>query len=238
MKVRAEVARLAEAMSDRNNNQPPMPGVFPDYPAPVVLRGEDGRREMRDLRWGMPSSKKAIMDAAVKRAEKLRAKGSSIDFQELLRMEPDKGTTNIRNTSSAHWKPWLGPRSRCLVPFTSFCEPDQVGGSLKPVWFALDHTRPAAFFAGIWTPNWTCVRKIKEGEVCTDLFGFLTTDANDEVAAYHAKAMPVILTTKEERDLWMSDACWEEVKHLQRPLPAGSLKVVAQGERQDTILSV
>lgn len=65
-------------------------------------------------------------------------------------MEPDKGTTNVRNTTSQHWKRWLGPESCCLVPLTSFSEPDQVGGSLQPVWFALSEERPLAFFAGIW----------------------------------------------------------------------------------------
>ena len=28
----------------------------------------------------------------------------------------------------------------------------------EPIWFALDSTRPLAFFAGIWT-RWTCIRK-------------------------------------------------------------------------------
>ena len=99
-KGRDEVTRLIRAMTDKNNNQPPMPGVYPDYPAPVVLRGETGAREMRDMRWGMPSSRKALLDAATKRADKLRAKGQMVDFGQLLKMEPDKGTTNIRNTAS------------------------------------------------------------------------------------------------------------------------------------------
>ncbi|MCR5879537.1 SOS response-associated peptidase [Phenylobacterium sp. J367] len=231
-KGRAAIAALARAMTDRNHNQPPMPGIFPDYPAPVVVRGEDGLREMRDMRWGMPSSKKALLDAATRRADRLRAKNQAFDFNELLRMEPDKGTTNIRNTASRHWQPWLGPANRCLVPFTSFSEPDQVGGSLKPVWFALGEDRPAAFFAGVWTP-WGCVRKIKTGWEDCELFGFLTTDANAEVATYHSKAMPVILTDPAEWDLWLSDAPWAGVQHLQRPLSDGALTVVAMGARQD-----
>jgi putative SOS response-associated peptidase YedK len=38
------------------------------------------------------------------------------------------------------------------------------------------------------------VRKVREGEMTNDLFGFLTTDPNAEVRAIHPKAMPVILT--------------------------------------------
>jgi putative SOS response-associated peptidase YedK len=62
------------------------------------------------------------MDATKKRAEKLQAKGKTVDFKELLRMEPDGGTTNIRNVQSKHWTRWLGPEHRCVVPFNSFSE--------------------------------------------------------------------------------------------------------------------
>ncbi|MDZ4369808.1 MAG: SOS response-associated peptidase [Phenylobacterium sp.] len=230
-KSRAALVAIARAMHDRNNNQPPMPGIFPDYAAPVIVNGPEGR-EVRDMRWGLPSSKKALFDAASKRADKLRAKGQDIDFDALLKMEPDRGTTNVRNTTSRHWQPWLGPANRCLVPFTSFSEPDQVGGSLKPVWFARSEDRPIAFFAGIWTA-WGCVRKISVGWEDIELYGFLTTDANAEVATYHSKAMPVILTEPEAADLWLSDAPWDAVKHLQRPLPDGTLQVVAMGDRKD-----
>lgn len=75
-KSHAEVARMARALKDRNDNPPALPGVHPDYAAPVVVNTEDGGRELRDMRWGLPSSKKALLDAATKRADKLRAKGA------------------------------------------------------------------------------------------------------------------------------------------------------------------
>jgi hypothetical protein len=68
----------------------------------VVRNAPDGVRELAMLRWGMPSSQKAQLDAASKRAGKLRAKGKTVDFDELLKMEPDSGATNIRNTTGKH----------------------------------------------------------------------------------------------------------------------------------------
>jgi len=166
----------AKAMSSQVGNLAPG-DVYPDYPAPIV-RWEGEERVLASARWGMSSSKKMIFDNATKRADKLRAKGGEVDFQKILEFEPDSGTTNVRNTSSSHWKPWLVPAHRCLVPFTAFSEPGRdAEGKYRPVWFklAVDDPEPLAFFTGIHLQGQTGVRKIKTGMETIDVFAFLTT---------------------------------------------------------------
>ncbi len=89
----AAIISLFRVINRYVGNLPPMPGVFPDYPAPVV-RNDRGEREMVMMRWGMPPPP--------------RAGGFPV--------------TNIRNTTSPHWRGWLKPESRCLVPANSFAE--------------------------------------------------------------------------------------------------------------------
>ena len=228
-KGQAAIIEFTRAMRDTAGNLPPLPGIFPDYQAPVVRNAPDGVRELAMLRWGMPSSSFAQLAATKVRVAKLQAKGKTVDFKDRLRMEPDGGTTNIRNTASKHWQRWLGVENRCVVPFTSFSEFNKAEGG--DIWFALDDSRPLAVFAGIWT-EWTSVRKVKEGETTNKLFGFLTTEPNAEVGAIHPKAMPVILTTPEEIEVWLT-AQTPDALRLQRPLPDGSLKIVARGSKRD-----
>jgi len=94
-----------------------MPGVFPDYPAPVI-RNTEGGREMVTMRWGMPPPP--------------RTGGPPV--------------TNIRNASSPHWRVWLKPENRCLVPANSFAEyapePNPETRKKDVVWFAMNEDRP------------------------------------------------------------------------------------------------
>jgi putative SOS response-associated peptidase YedK len=122
----AAIIALFRVMNRYVGNLPPMPGVFPDYPAPVV-RNEGGEREMVMMRWGMPPPP--------------RAGGFPV--------------TNIRNTTSPHWRGWLKPENRCLVPANSFAEyapePNPETKKKDVVWFALNDDRPLFAFGGIWT---------------------------------------------------------------------------------------
>ena len=103
-------------------NLPPMPGVFPDYSAPVI-RDADGGLELTMMSWGMPPPP--------------RTGGPPV--------------TNIRNTSSPHWRMWLKRENRCLVPFNSFAEyapePNPETKKKDVVWFALDDDRPLTALA-------------------------------------------------------------------------------------------
>src|SRR5664279_4708323 len=147
-KGQAAIIALTRAMRDTTGNLPPLPDIFPDYMAPVVRNAPDGVRELAMARWGMPGPP-AFGGAPI---------------------------TNIRNTKSPHWRRWLKPENRCVVPFTSFCEYADTKPKKTPTWFAFSKARPLAVFAGVWT-TWSGTRGTKanpvEGE--HQLFGFLTT---------------------------------------------------------------
>jgi putative SOS response-associated peptidase YedK len=203
-KTQKALVDLVRAMRDLTGNLPPLSAIFPDGMAPVVINAQDGRTLLR-MRWGFPPP-------------------------------PGMGTwpvTNVRNTKSGYWKPWLKPEQRCLVPFTSFCEYTDSTPKV-PHWFAANEDRPVLCFAGIWRP-WTGTRGTKKDPSTGEhmLYSFLTTEANDDVRPIHAKAMPVVLAP-DEWDTWLTAPVDDALK-LQRPLPNGAIRVVARGDRSDQV---
>lgn len=201
------IRRIFNVHLDETGNLPSLAAIFPDQPAPVI-RAKGEKREMLMMRWGIAGPKQYGEDPI----------------------------TNVRNVKSAHWRPWLKPEHRCLVPVTSFSEYADTKPRKTLVWFALDEDQPLFAFAGIWRP-WTGVRgtrkdnpdRVEEEHL---LFSFLTTEANGVVGPVHEKAMPVLLTKEDEWATWL-EAPTEEALKLQRPLPDAMMKEVVRGERRD-----
>ena len=182
--------------------------VYPNGEAPVMVLDADGKVAIKDMRWGFPpppvfGSKRPV--------------------------------TNVRNTTSSYWKPWLKAPSvevgkdvggRCLVPVSRFAEPDKNTGlkvNGKPSenrWFARPDGSLFAF-AGIWR-TWTGDRgtMAKSDVGQHHLYSFLTTDSAEVVKPIHDKATPLILTTKEEIETWLT-APMDEALKLQKPAKKG-----------------
>jgi putative SOS response-associated peptidase YedK len=139
-KGQAAIIALVRAMRDRTGNLPPMPGVFPDFMAPIARNAPDGIREFARARRGMPGPP-AFGGAPI---------------------------TNIRNVKSPHWRAWLKPENPCVVLFTSFCEYADTKPRKTPTWFALGEDRPLAVFAGIWTWHGTLGTKKSPVELTED----------------------------------------------------------------------
>ena len=194
---------------DNTGNMPPQPGIYPNYSAPIVRNTAAGR-ELAMLMWGMPTPP-----------------------EHQPKSGRDEAQTNIRNLHVPFWQQFLGVENRCLVPWTSFAEPERLpDGKAQNVWFAMDETRSLMCFPGIYVDGWTSIRKVKDGPTTNNLFGFLTTKPNADIKPYHPKAMPVVFRTREECDAWMSLPI-KEARMLQKTLPDGILRIVARGTPTD-----
>lgn len=133
--------------------------------------------------------------------------------------------TNVRNTASAFWKPWLKTEHRCIVPVAQFAEPDPEKPKPRAErWFAR-HDGGPMYFAGLWR-DWAGDRGPKSKPVAGPhrLFAFLTCEPNGVVKPIHPKAMPVVLSA-DEAMTWLSAAPAEALS-LQKPMADEALALL------------
>jgi putative SOS response-associated peptidase YedK len=111
-KGQAAIVALVRAMRDRAGNLPPMPGIFPDYPAWASRPAQDADARLRVSGTGEPGAKRKVHAAIVRNAPD--------GVRELAMARwgmpgpPQFGgapITNIRNVKSPHWRRWLQPAS-------------------------------------------------------------------------------------------------------------------------------
>jgi hypothetical protein len=132
------------------------------------------------------------------------------------RFRSDAGGAPATADARSHKRPPLAHVAEAgepvSLPFNSFAEyapePNPETKKKDVVWFALNDDRPLTAFASIWT-EYKGDRGTKSKPVPGPhlVCGFLTTAPNAVVEPIHPKAMPVILTTDEERDVWLRAPC-------------------------------
>lgn len=199
---RLTIAKLAEASEDLDGDTPFKTDVFYNGEGPIVrLSGE--RRIVVDATWGIPCPRFHI--------------GSAISGQ-----APDGQSSSM----SGYWSKWLDLAHRCLVPVSSFAEPDL--RSNDEAWFAFAAHEPRAFFAGIFLSCEQSAGKLDDLEVSKmtgGLFGVLAAPPNAEMETVGAEMTPIILAKSEEWHRWLSENL-AECENLLRPTPSGTLKLI------------
>ncbi len=186
----------------------PLPAIFPGHMAPIIRRGEDNERELVLRSWG---------------------------FILLQQGKAPRRVTNTRDDkvlASSFWKDSFQKR-RCLVPASSFCEPDE-GKPAKWHWFALtgDEERPPFAFPGIWR-RWTGPVKKDGPNVDIEVFSFMTTLPNALTVSINHERMPVLLTEEKEFETWLSGTP-DEAFGLIRSYPPEKMRIVQSGlEKKD-----
>jgi len=103
-KKRDSVARFFRVSHNNSAAFEPLSAIFPGHVAPVVRQNADGDREIVTMNWGFVLHQK---ERAPRRV------------------------TNVRDDKILESRFWRGSfeERRCLVPATSFCEPN---GDVKP----------------------------------------------------------------------------------------------------------
>jgi putative SOS response-associated peptidase YedK len=210
-KKRDAVARFFRVSHNRSAAYQPASAIFPRHVAPVVRESADGEREIVTMSWG---------------------------FMLLQKERAPRPVTNVRDDTilkSSFWKSSFQER-RCLVPASSFCEPN---GDVKPAtwhWFSLTGSEPRPMFAfpGIWRRYRGPVKK--DGpNVDIETYAFLTTPRNSLVSTINHERMPVLLTREEQFETWLRGSS-DEALSLVRECPPEHMRIVKQGFEKEDLL--
>jgi putative SOS response-associated peptidase YedK len=206
------IARFFRVSHNRTVAFEPLNAIFPRYVAPVVRQSADGEREIVTMSWG---------------------------FMRLEKEKAPRPITNARDDqvrTNPFWRDSFRQR-RCLVPASSFCEPNS---DVKPAtwnWFALkdsDDPRPLFAFPGIWRRYKGPLKK--DGPIIEiDTYSFLTTTPNPLVATINHERMPVVLTREEEFEIWLKGSP-DEAFALAREYPADKMRLVQEGFDKEDLL--
>lgn len=189
------VRRLFRVSSNRAAAIETRDAIFPGHSAAVVRRADDGDRELVELSWGF------------------------------VLPQPGKAPRRVTNTRddkvhSVFWRDSVRLR-RCLVPASSFCEPNgdrAYGPSRAPA---------AVSFAVIWRTHQGAIKK--DGPAVTlDVFSVMTTLPNELVATVNHERMPVLLANEEEHDTWLNGSV-DEALGLVKPFPPERMRIVKAG---------
>jgi putative SOS response-associated peptidase YedK len=211
-KKRDMVARFFRVSHNRSAAFEPVSAIFPGHVAPVVRQSADGQRQMALMSWG---------------------------FVLLQKDRAPRRVTNVRDDKITESRFWRGSfeERRCLVPASSFCEPN---GDVKPAtwhWFGLrgSDERPLFAFPGIWRRYQGPLKK--DGpKVDIEVYAFLTTTPNKLVGAINHERMPVILTREDEFDAWLNGAPHLAFA-LAREYPPDQMRIVQEGFKKQDLLN-
>lgn len=204
------ILRLFRVSPNRAAAIEPRDAIFPGHSAPVVRLADDGERELVNLSWGfvLPQPGKAPRRVTNTRDDKAR--------------------------SSSFWRDSFDKR-RCLVPVTCFAEPKEVTPATWH-WFALkgDKPRPLFAFAGLWRHHNGPIKK-DAGTVELDVYSFMTTTPNKLVGSINHERMPVLLSSEQDFETWMTGTP-DEAFNLMREYPPTKMAMVQSGfEKRDLL---
>jgi putative SOS response-associated peptidase YedK len=175
---RAALARKFGLSDNRMAAFAPLPAIFPGHMAPIIKQSPDGARELVMRSWG---------------------------FVLLRDGYAPKRVTNARDDklSTKFWKESFETR-RCLVPATSFCEPDGKTPS-RWHWFALigDEPRPLFAFPGLYR-QWKGPIKRGGANVDVEVFSFVTSLPNELTRSINPERSPALLLSEEEAQTWLT----------------------------------